>query len=112
MERKMTNVLKAMLVAGAMGTAALVGAPQAAAHDYRGGGASFELRIDSGRGYYRDGYYRDGYYRPHRRWHRRHWRGHRSAYWRHHRPYYSRYWRERRDRRYAYRDRYRDRWDY
>ena len=103
----MSNIIKAMLVAGAMAGAAFVGAAPAAAHDYRGYyGSGVSVRLEGGRGYYRDdyrrGYYRDRY-RDHRRYHR-----HRRAYYR------DRY---DHDRRHSWRDRdydrrYDRRWDY
>src|SRR5690242_8770139 len=74
----MKNMLKAMLIAGVLGTGALVSAPAANAQYYARPGVSVYIGID-GRRHYRDRYYyrdRDDYrYRYyHRSYYRDDWR--------------------------------------
>jgi hypothetical protein len=80
----MKHALKALLIAGALGTAALAAPDTAGAQS-----ASVSVRVDVGDvsvGY------RNGYYDHNRRWHR--WRSsrHHAYYRRHHRAHYHDYY--------------------
>jgi hypothetical protein len=81
----MKHMLKAMLIAGALGTGAFLTAPAANAQYYQRPGVSVYIGVGSRSGYYRDrDYYRHRYY--HRTYYDRgdYWRWrHRCNRWRH-----------------------------
>ena len=85
----MKHALKAVLIAGAVGTGAFLAAPAASAHER---GSSVSVYVDLGEVSVA---YRNGYYDHRHRWHR--WRG--DDEWRHFRRNYSSRYRD-----YDYRD--------
>jgi hypothetical protein len=94
----MKHMLKAMLIAGALGAGALLTAPAANAQYYHRPGVTVSIGVGDRSGYYRDRdyyrhrYYYRSYYRDDWRWrHRcRRWNGHDCGHhygWRNHHRY-------------------------
>jgi len=93
----MKHMLKAMLIAGALGTGAFMTAPAANAQYYSRPSVSVYIGVDGrrhyrDRDYYRHRYYYRSYYRDDWRWrrchHRSRWNGHDCGHhygWRNHR---------------------------
>ena len=93
----MKHVLKAMLIAGALGTGAFLSPPTADAQYYSRPSVSVYIGVD-GRRHYRDRYYYRGYYHDD-------WRRH--AYVRCHRYWRHGYWRRDCGRHYGWRNNWR-----